>query len=106
MKSKRFRHKSVMEQEIGYAEKWLQEAKLCRDMAEDNLRDVRMALADEEEPTKEMYQLLLDSMKLVRKASDRVAFFDGVLVGMLQMQKAMREHEAEDLPNPFTLYRK
>ena len=106
MKIKRFRHKSVMEQEIGYAGKWLLDAKLCRDMAEDNLREVREAIAAEETPTKEMYQLLSESVKLVKKARDRVTFFDGVLVGMLQMQKAMREHAAEDLPNPFTLYRK
>ena len=106
MKIKRFRRKSVMEQEIGYAERWLRDAKLCLEMAEDNLRDVRKALAAEESPTREMYQLLSESLKLVKKARDRVTFFDGVLVGMLQMQKAMREHAAEDIENPFELYRK
>ena len=106
MKDKRFRHRSVMEQEIGFAEGWLHDAKLCLEMAEDNLRDVRKAIMGEETPTKEMCQLLADSVQLVKKARDRVTFFDGVLVGMLQMKKAMEAHAAEDLPNPFTLYRK
>lgn len=106
MKIKKFRNRSVMDQEIRFAERWLHDAKLCRKMAEDNLKDVRELIRAEENQTKEMYQLLTDSVQLVKKARDRVTFFDGVLVGMLQMKKALEEHAAEDLPNPFELYRK
>lgn len=106
MKIKRFRHRSVMEQEVRFAEGWLHDAKLCREMAEDNLKDVRELIRAEENQTKEMYQLLTDSVQLVKKARDRVTFFDGVLVGMLQMKKALEEHAAEDIENPFELYHK
>ena len=56
--------------------------------------------------SRELLLLLRDSVRLVKEAQDRVTFFDGVLVGMLQMKKALEEHAAEDIENPFELYRK
>lgn len=106
MKIKRFRHRSVMEQEVRFAEGWLKVAEQNLAMAEDNLREVRAMAQEEKNPSRDLLLLLRDSVRLVKDAEDWVTFFDGVLVGMLQMKKALEEHAAEDIENPFELYRK
>ena len=106
MAIKRFNNEAVMDQEIQFAKKWLHAAKQHLAMAEDNLRQVSEMVCREENPGKELLRLLQESGELVRVGRDRVTFFDGVLVGMLQMRKALRERGAKDTKNPFELYRK
>lgn len=106
MKIKKFRRRAVMDQEILFAEKWLKDAQECLAIAEDNLHEVRAMVFENKKPSRELLAFLKESAQLVREARDRVTFFDGVLVGMIQLRKAVEAHSAEEIENPFIYFKK
>lgn len=98
MKKKSFRIRAVMKMEEQLGRRWLREAQLNLRMAEDNVAEVRELIAGRE-PSEAEVSLLADSLRLVSEARDRVRFFDGVLSGMLLMERAVLLRGAvDDMP--------
>jgi hypothetical protein len=98
MKRKSFRIRAVMKMEEQLGRRWLREAQLNLRMAEDNVTEVRELIAGRE-PSEAEVSLLADSLRLVSEARDRVRFFDGVLSGMLLMERAVLLRGAvDDMP--------
>ena len=95
MKRKSFRIRAVMKMEEQLGRRWLREAQLNLRMAEDNVAEVRELIAGRE-PSEAEVSLLADSLRLVSEARDRVRFFDGVLSGMLLMERAVLLRGAVD----------
>ena len=98
MKRKSFRIRAVMKMEEQLGRRWLREAQLNLRMAEDNVAEVRELIAGRE-PSEAEVSALADSLRLVSEARDRVRFFDGVLSGMLLMERAVLLRGAvDDMP--------
>lgn len=98
MKRKSFRIRAVMKMEEQLGRRWLREAQLNLRMAEDNVAEVRELIAGRE-PSEAEVSLLADSLRLVSEARDRVRFYDGVLSGMLLMERAVLLRGAvDDMP--------
>lgn len=95
MKRKSFRIRAVMKMEEQLGRRWLREAQLNLRMAEDNVAEVRELIAGRE-PSEAEVSLLADSLRLVSEARDRVRFYDGVLSGMLLMERAVLLRGAVD----------
>lgn len=95
MKKKSFRIRAVMKMEEQLGRRWLREAQLNLRMAEDNVAEVRELIAGRE-PSEAEVSLLADSLRLVSEARDRVRFYDGVLSGMLLMERAVLLRGAVD----------
>lgn len=96
MKRKSMRIREVMAAEKRFGRRWLREAQANLQMAEDNLREVRKYLSGREAPTSEELALMHESVQLVRDARERVRFYDGVLSGMMIMERAIDERCAVD----------
>ena len=98
MKRKSFRIRAVMKMEEQLGRRWLREAQLNLRMAEDNVAEVRELIAGREpsEVSEAEVSVLAESLRLVSEAQKRVRFFDGVLSGMLLMERAVLLRGAVD----------
>ena len=101
MKRKYLSVRSVMSTEIRFGRRWLREAQAHLAMAEDNLTEVRRYLAEREAPSEAELELMREAIKLREEASNRVRFYDGVLSGMMLMEKAVLERSTVDSFQPF-----
>ena len=102
MKKRSLRIREVVEAEIRFGKRWLADAQRQLAMAEDNMKEVGKLLAGDEEPSEEAAEVIRESVNLLDDARERVKFYDGVLAGMLAMERAIRERVALDDMGPFS----
>ena len=86
MKKKSFTVADVMAAEIRFARHWLEDAQKQFREAKETLEEARSLPVSDGGAT-----LMREAALLCREAEENVRFFDGVLSGMLVMEKAVSE---------------